>query len=247
MNTDEKNSKQGQITSHRRNARLTLFIGIPLFLLSPFLLTGFSYFKWADFTSTGQIGDTIGGITAPIVNLISAILIYLSFRQQLLANEIQIDLINAEKNKDISRSERELLILHYNEIKGSINSLKYQATHIKASNTRNMFYGTEALETFMEEITSIDNYDTHEFWFSINLILIDVETFIDFLNKSEFIEPGDKQFFGFRLHALFVHSVIMPLGQIDTLNDRFKKGVSIRNHINKIATSLDEFDRPPSE
>lgn len=244
MNIEDKSNKQRQIIEHRRNARLTLIIGIPLFLLAPFLLTGFSYFKWANFTNTGQVGDTIGGITAPIVNLISAILIYLSFRQQLLANEIQIDLINTEKNKDISRSERELLILHYNEIKDTISSLKYQATFIKGNNDRNMFYGTEALETFIKEISALQNYDSHEFWLSINLILIDVETFIGFLKKSEFIDPGDKQFFGFRLNTLFLHSMIMPLGQIDSLSDDYKKGVSIRNQINKITTSLDEFDRP---
>ena len=40
-----------------------------------------------DFTNSGQIGDTIGGITAPFFNLIAAVLIFLSFREQVKANE----------------------------------------------------------------------------------------------------------------------------------------------------------------
>ena len=242
MNTDEINSKQGQIIAHRRNARLTLFIGIPLFLLSPFLLTGFSYFKWADFTSTGQIGDTIGGITAPIVNLISAILIYLSFRQQLLANEIQIDLINAEKNKDIARADRELLIFHYHEIKSSIEALKFESTYINNNGNR-VFHGTEALETFLKEIIQTKNDTDHIFWFSINLILIDIDTCIDFLRRSEYLDEGDKQFFGFRLHTIYFHSILIPLSDIERLGEGFKKGIAIRNHINAISKDIEEFDR----
>ena len=41
-----------------------------------------------DFRTNGQIGDTIGGITAPVVGLISAILVYLSFTAQVRANRI---------------------------------------------------------------------------------------------------------------------------------------------------------------
>ena len=77
----------------------TLLVGIFIVAISPILFTQFS---WIDFTKTGSIGDTIGGITAPIVNLIGAILIYYSFRQQMNANEIQIKSLKNEKqdNKD---------------------------------------------------------------------------------------------------------------------------------------------------
>jgi len=37
---------------------------------------------------TGPIGDTIGGITAPIVGLIGAILVYYALKEQIKANEI---------------------------------------------------------------------------------------------------------------------------------------------------------------
>lgn len=38
------------------------------------------------FRNTGQIGDTIGGITAPFVGLLSAYLVYISFKAQIAAN-----------------------------------------------------------------------------------------------------------------------------------------------------------------
>ncbi|MDX2171541.1 MAG: hypothetical protein SFY56_00375 [Bacteroidota bacterium] len=242
MKKDEKDAKQRQITTHRRNARWTLIIGIPLFLIAPFLLTALSHFKWANFTHTGEIGDTIGGITAPIVNLISAILIYLSFRQQLLANEIQIDLVNAEKDKDISRSEKELLIFHYAEIKESISSVKYESALFQTRGSHT-FIGTEAFEIFIKELSSIKNYDAHQFWFTIELVLIDIETFLDFLTRSEYLDAGDKQFFGFRLHTLFFHKILIPLGGIDELSNDFIKGVKIRNRIQQISKALETYDR----
>ena len=61
--------------------------GLLLFIIiaCPFLFTG-SYFK-AAFSSTGPIGDTIGGLTAPFINAIGAILVYVAFRQQVAANK----------------------------------------------------------------------------------------------------------------------------------------------------------------
>ncbi|QXP72552.1 hypothetical protein H0I31_02285 [Tenacibaculum sp. AHE15PA] len=47
----------------------------------PFILKNFN------FSETGQIGDAIGGITASIINLIGAVLVYISFKEQIKANE----------------------------------------------------------------------------------------------------------------------------------------------------------------
>ena len=46
--------------------------------------------KWTDtsFLQTGPIGDTIGGITAPFINGLAALLVYIAFKEQLNANEI---------------------------------------------------------------------------------------------------------------------------------------------------------------
>lgn len=78
---------------------IVLIIGILLAILAPLILTMGNYYKIFDFSNTGQIGDTIGGLTSPVVNLISAIIIYYSFNEQLKANKIQSDALKDEKDR----------------------------------------------------------------------------------------------------------------------------------------------------
>ena len=61
-----------------------LIIGIGLFIIStPLIFTQPSVARHFNFSNTGQIGDTIGGITAPFINFLGAILVYFSFQQQI--------------------------------------------------------------------------------------------------------------------------------------------------------------------
>lgn len=76
-------------------ALVIIFLGLVLLLVFPWLL---SQHSWKlDFSETGQIGDTIGGITAPIIGFMSAILIYLSFMIQYRANQMQWQAIRNEQ------------------------------------------------------------------------------------------------------------------------------------------------------
>jgi len=94
------------------------FVVLIVFLF-PFLLTrnGFGIF---DYTKTGQIGDTIGGITAPIVALIAAILTFLAFWIQLRANIAHTGQFNKQDiDTKIDRFENkfyELLKLHRDNV-----------------------------------------------------------------------------------------------------------------------------------
>lgn len=56
--------------------------------VSPLIFT--SYSSSFDFTETGQIGDTIGGIINPFVALAGVMLTFLAFYMQIKANQIQI-------------------------------------------------------------------------------------------------------------------------------------------------------------
>lgn len=75
-----------------------LFISFILILFVPILLTKVLIpWEWLanffDFSTTGQIGDTIGGITAPFIGLIAAILTFLAFHEQYKANKnIEMDM-----------------------------------------------------------------------------------------------------------------------------------------------------------
>lgn len=60
-----------------------------LSLILPFLLTRESFCAALSFSDTGEIGDTIGGITAPLIGLLNAFLLYLTIREQYVFNEQQ--------------------------------------------------------------------------------------------------------------------------------------------------------------
>lgn len=68
---------------------ILLLFGITLTILSPWIFT--RTIGFINFQDTGDIGSTIGGITAPITSLIGAFLIYFALVAQRQANKIQSD------------------------------------------------------------------------------------------------------------------------------------------------------------
>lgn len=69
-----------------RTTLILLGLYILFVFLSPILFSKISTLISFD-SASGAIGDTIGGITAPFINLLAAILVYLSFKEQIKANE----------------------------------------------------------------------------------------------------------------------------------------------------------------
>lgn len=67
---------------------------------APVLFTQSALFGWEafDLSDKGTIGDTIGGITSPIVGLLSVFLLWLTLKEQLAFNKKQ-DSINKEQQK----------------------------------------------------------------------------------------------------------------------------------------------------
>ena len=92
------------------------------------------------FRCTGQIGDTIGGITAPIIGLISIWLLYITFREQRQFNEKQLE-FNKEQvyfnewqslNNILARIEKNLEI----EIKFDIYKNGGEPNHLATKSIR---------------------------------------------------------------------------------------------------------------
>lgn len=67
-------------------------------LLAPYLLTR-PFCDKLSFMNTGQIGDTIGGTTAPIVGIVSIVLLAYTLIEQLKFNAKQVDLQRQEQFK----------------------------------------------------------------------------------------------------------------------------------------------------
>lgn len=84
-------SKTTEMNKLKTGHYVLLIAGIIGVVFGPWLFTRQYHGDWSffDFSQTGQIGDTIGGITAPIVGLVSIFLLWWTFRAQLKFNEDQ--------------------------------------------------------------------------------------------------------------------------------------------------------------
>lgn len=96
-----------------------LIIGILVLCLLPFLLTR-QELSFLNYTDTGQIGDTIGGIAGPVIALIAALLTFLAFWIQVQANKAQtIQFNKQDTDTKLDRFENkfyELLRLHKDNV-----------------------------------------------------------------------------------------------------------------------------------
>ena len=79
---------------------LALIVVFLLICAAPVILTQGTLFGWEifDLSDKGTIGDTIGGITAPIIGLLSIVLLWLTLKEQLRFNKKQYSI-----NKDQQR------------------------------------------------------------------------------------------------------------------------------------------------
>lgn len=73
---------------------ITIAVGIILTAFAPYIFTHFSSCLY--FGRPNEIGDTIGGITSPIIGIMGTILVYLTFEQQNKAIQQPLD---AEKKR----------------------------------------------------------------------------------------------------------------------------------------------------
>ena len=67
--------------------QLLLILAI-IIITTPIIITLPAIFSSLDFSNKGQIGDALGGITAPFINSIAAILVFVAFKEQIKANDL---------------------------------------------------------------------------------------------------------------------------------------------------------------
>lgn len=130
MSTTTKDEVETNNKRRKRNAGWWMYGGTSLVLLAPFLISrdiGLPPFT----QSTGSIGDTIGGITAPIVGIMGAVLVYYALLAQIEANKQINDQFQEQQKTTIQQNFEQtffsLLNIHHeivNNIRISSNSLK---------------------------------------------------------------------------------------------------------------------------
>lgn len=91
-----------------KSPKTTLIIAVFLLLLGFIILPLMTRYSWVDFTKTGQIGDTFGGIINPFVAIVGVFLTYMAFYMQYEANIQQREQFKRQLNEDRAQFEYQL-------------------------------------------------------------------------------------------------------------------------------------------
>lgn len=162
----------------KRNIEWILIIFLIATLISPLLFTR----SWTgiDFSQTGQIGDTIGGLTAPFLNFVTIILLYLTLREQTQS---------LRKQKDYD-SINQL----FNTIKEDFEKINiYQGGQSQASycGTRAVFEMRNLLINCTDISTCMDDASLRAFNLSFTFLIFNVSQLLK-KNHSSSIDNADK-------------------------------------------------------
>ncbi|WP_182650285.1 hypothetical protein [Flavobacterium sp. SOK18b] len=195
-----------------------LTIGLILILFaSIYLLTRENVFQSWDLSNTGEIGDTIGGITSPIINIIGSILIYVSFLEQNKANKIQTNQNNFE-------------LLHelYKDQKDDFRNIIFASRSV---NNGFMYQGQKALSVFVETFsarkTSAD-FKKNSFFKDFIFLLGSLKIFLEIIDSAE-VDNTQKKYILRLIHMLYVTRISPHVEQMlfisssNTLHDSFYK------------------------
>lgn len=136
--------KRKEITRILGRAKWLLLLGGLVILIMPFLLTGHFFHERFNFSATGQIGDTIGGITAPFLNLIGAFLVFYALQAQVKANELIQDQIDKDNEAKECENEAQNLNQLYSYLTDNINSFHFMTLPVE------QLKNTEDIETETE-------------------------------------------------------------------------------------------------
>jgi hypothetical protein len=96
-------------------------------------------------STRGLTGDFLGGVASPFIGLVSAILVYLSFQQQIQANKIQMEALKQESKR--------------NNIRSTLNILRSEISGLILEDTvddHKTYHGMQAFEKFVELLHQLD-------------------------------------------------------------------------------------------
>lgn len=131
-----------------------LSLGVVFTIISPYLFIQNS--NIFDFTKSGQIGDTIGGITSPILNILGDILIFLALKSQLDSNlELKIQIERQDKQFSMELESKEINQL-YDNLKSSVDDFAFIGLNPKDFGNKDFreVYGSEAICLFFKTFYS---------------------------------------------------------------------------------------------
>lgn len=147
-----------------QNGLVLIIMATILIFLFPWLLTRES--SYPSFMNTGDVGDTIGGITAPIVGLLGAILVYLAFKEQVRANDLIIKQFTEQKTithrQNFEQTFFNMLNIHH-EIVNNMECMPHDL-HLKVERNINKLKVSKDLKDQVHEFNSYytSDYDADD-------------------------------------------------------------------------------------
>jgi hypothetical protein len=192
-----------------RIALFVLITGVAAMLAAPFLFTRSGFIS---FSETGQIGDTIGGITAPICSLVGSVLVFLALKSQIVANKITQEQIRNQQEEYQRKKEIDYISELYKYFLKSIQTFetKYYKGHKAIMKVMRLLADSEAKQAHDE---SHLYYGTAAELYSILKL---GKMFLEQVNKCR-IDQHDKRYFK-ELVKHHYDSFILPY--LTTANDQ---------------------------
>jgi hypothetical protein len=189
-----------------------LIIGVVIampFLCNDLFTTCYKHFN---FEKNGQIGDIIGGTTAPILSIISSVLVYLAFKEQLKANN--------EFKKELERQKRvQYLNDSINTIRQDIMEFEYYQEKDTLTYKSGRYTGVEAIRAYIHILSKSHNewyykylknsQEQPEYIHSISkfdefaMLFLMFENLLKQIENESMIDKIDKQSLGNSLKYLY--------------------------------------------
>ena len=129
-------------------------------LLLIYILTLPAIWEVFDLTNTSSIGDTIGGITSPLLGIISVIFLYLTLNRQ-------IDSVNDQKLKN----ESDIIFMLFNQLDNEYNQIYLYSTN---KDERVRKFGHEALVDYCNSVFKFysGNKKFSQYYIADSIILV---------------------------------------------------------------------------
>lgn len=163
-----------------------LVVGVIYMVAAPllFITSGYS------FVETGQLGDTIGGITAPISSLVGSVLVFLALKGQMVANKITQEQIRDQQLEEQRKKEIAYVSDLYKYFLNSIQTFetKYYKGHRAIMKVMSLLADSERKQAHDE---SMLYYGTAAELYSLLKL---GKLFLEQVNKCR-IEQHDKSYF----------------------------------------------------
>lgn len=154
--------------------KILLGVSVSLILFSffaPLIFTQAAKYSSLNFTNTGAIGDTLGGIMNPFIALVGILLTFLAFYMQFKANQLQRELfiksVALEKQKENEAENKEHLT-RLKVIKALLNSMiKYYKL---SGNQLNDYYKLERKQPLQTNIFSSSTSSSYQNFLKLDLL-----------------------------------------------------------------------------